>query len=677
MDLQKLGLGIAPIAERLSMLGLAVDGVEESDSDAVLDLDITTNRPDCLNHLGVARELSALFRLELKQPDYSAPAFEALDAIDFPASVSVEDPELCPRYAARVISGIAVSESPPWLRERLEVLGHRPINNIVDATNFVLLHVGHPLHAFDYEKLEGRRIVVRTPRPGESIRTLDGQIRELNSGMLAICDARRPVALAGIMGGEESEISVASKTILLESAYFSPASIRGTAKALGMRTEASYRFERGADPEMPVQALNLASRLICQLAGGRCVSPVIDEHPLPRRPVDLQLRFERIRRILGMDMDRVEVEAILGHLGFPVQTRQEEILVVTVPSFRVDVGIEDDLVEEVGRHVGYDRIPSAYPPASLPGRQDSTLSHQQAICSVLNGLGFYEAIQYAFSQPEREQPFRTGPDDSPPIANPLSETDTHLRTTLIPGLLESVRRNLHHGTKDVRLFEIGKVYRRIGNPLERVAEEPRLGLVATGQFHHSYWDSARMDFHFFHFKGVLEALFSRLKMQVDFARCEMPFLHPGASALVYAGKEALGSVGELHPQLQDRLKCPSPVFLAEISLSNVFGRRLPEPVYRPLVRFPSIDRDFSFVIDKDIEFSKIRSAVQTLKIEDLQDLRVIDIYQGSHLPPEKISLTVRLTFANPERTLTQQEVSDSAGRVVDELRREFGVEQRS
>jgi phenylalanyl-tRNA synthetase beta chain len=479
------------------------------------------------------------------------------------------------------------------------------------------------------------------------------------------------------MGGEESEISEASKTILLESAYFSPASIRGTAKALGMRTEASYRFERGADPEMPVQALNLASRLICQLAGGRCVSPVIDEHPRPRRPVELQLRFERIRRILGMDVDRVDVEAILGHLGFLVQTKQEESLVVAVPSFRVDVGIEDDLVEEVGRHVGYDRIPSAYPPASLPGRQDPTLSHQQAICAVLNGLGFYEAIQYAFSQPEREQPFRTGTEDSPPIANPLSETDTHLRTTLIPGLLESVRRNLHHGTKDVRLFEIGKVYRGIGNPLEGVAEEPRLGLVATGQFHQSYWDSARMDFHFFHFKGVLEALFSRLKMQVDFARCELPFLHPGASALVKAGKEALGSVGELHPQLQDRLKCPSPVFLAEISLSNVFARRLPEPVYRPLVRFPSIDRDFSFVIDKDFEFSKIRSAVQTLKIEDLQDLRVIDIYQGSHLPPEKISLTVRLTFANPERTLTQQEVSDSAGRVVDELRREFGVEQRS
>lgn len=677
MDLQEPGLENSRLAKRLSMLGLAVDGVAESDSDAVFDLDVTTNRPDCLNHLGVARELSAWLRLKLKQPDFSAPAFEALDAIDFPASVTVEAPELCPRYAARVISGIAVSESPPWLRERLERLGHRPINNIVDATNFALLHVGHPLHAFDYEKLEGRRIVVRTARPGESIRTLDGQMRRLSSEMLAICDAGRPVALAGIMGGEESEISTVSRTILLESAYFSPASIRRTAKALGMRTEASYRFERGADPEMPVQALNLASRLICELAGGRCVSPVIDEHPLPRRPSELELRFERIRRILGMDVGREDVEAILGHLGFGIQSKQEKNLVVAVPSYRVDVGIEDDLVEEVGRHVGYDRIPSAYPQASRPGRPEPTMRHQQAICAVLTGLGFYEAIQVAFTQPDREQSFRTGTDDSPPIANPLSETDTHLRTTLIPGLLEAVRRNLHHGTKDVRLFEIGKVYRRIGDPLEGVAEENRLGVVATGQFHHSYWDSAKTDFHFFHFKGVLEALFARLKMQVDFARCELPFLHPGASARLTGGKEALGSVGELHPLLQEQLKCPSPVFLAEISLSSVFARRLAEPAYRPLDRFPSIDRDFSFVIDKNIEFSKIRSAVQTLKIEDLQDLRVIDIYQGSHLPPEKISLTVRLTFANPERTLTQQEVSDGAGRVVEELRREFGVEQRS
>ncbi|MFZ0430415.1 MAG: phenylalanine--tRNA ligase subunit beta, partial [Acidobacteriota bacterium] len=379
VDIDILGLDPEEVAHSLTMVGLAVELIEQAGRDTVLDLDVTSNRPDCLNHLGVARELAARYRLKLRKPAADAPPTDAAATLQYPAAIDIEAPEDCPRYAGRVLSNVTIEESPNWLKEQLEAVGQRPINNVVDITNYILFELGQPLHAFDYFKLAENRIVVRRARTGEGIRTLDGVTRTLDDRMLAICDAHRPVAVAGVMGGEETEISEETTTILLESAFFNPTSIRRTSKELGLSTEASYRFERGADPEMPVWALNRACQMLHEIAGARCVSDVMDINPLKFDCRRLVLRRKRLGQVLGVNVDLDDARDILETLEFSPEVQGEDSLGTRVPSFRSDVAVEDDLVEEVARHFGYDRIPSSYPRPFGAGRDHATAAHEQRI----------------------------------------------------------------------------------------------------------------------------------------------------------------------------------------------------------------------------------------------------------------------------------------------------------
>lgn len=676
-DIDRVGRSPSELAQVLSMIGFPVESVEASGDDILFDVEVTTNRPDCLNHLGVARELAAQLQLKLRKPDSAEPS-RAADQALLPADVIIEKPELCPRYAARVMTGVRIAESPAWMKARLESVGQRPINNIVDITNYVLIEVGHPLHAFDYEKLAERRIVVRTARAGEKLVTLDGVERILDPSMLMICDAQRPVALAGIMGGHESEITAGTQTILLESAYFSPASIRATAKKLAVRTEASYRFERGADPEMPVPALHRVCSLIQEIAGGACVSPVIDRYPQWIEPRRVELTQERMQRVVGMPFDPDFVVDLLRRLEFQLLKREGGKLQFQVPTFRPDVEIEDDLVEEVARHYGYDRIQSTYPAATVPGGFLPTAGHDRVLTTALQGFGFFEAINYVFATPRLEALFWGRPQDMIAIANPLTEEDTHLRTTLVPGLVESVRRNLNHGNKNVRLFEFGQVF--LPGPsgrLEDYQETARLGLAATGAFYQPFWNPIRDSFEFFHLKGMVQTLIEKLDQKPQFQPASQPFLRPGGSVEVWVNGELRGWLGELHPRLRQAYKFLQKIFVAELFLDPLYAHPLAEPLYVGPPRFPAVESDLSFVVDKEVEFGRMIDAIQGLSIPELAGVQLIDLYQGAKLPKGKVSLTVRLTFLAPERTLTQEEVNRHLEGIFSVLGTTFAAEARS
>jgi phenylalanyl-tRNA synthetase beta chain len=678
VDLRDLGLDPEVVSKALASVGLAVEGIERSEGDSILNLDVTSNRPDCLNHLGVARELAAHFRLNLRDPDFSdLPPLHPADR--FPARVIIEDGDLCPLYAARVMTGVRIGESPGWLREKLLAVGQRPINNIVDITNYVLLVVGHPLHAFDYEKLEGRAIVVRRARKGEMIVTLDGADRLLEPGMLAICDASKPVAVAGVMGGQNSEISLNTNTILLESAYFAPPSVRSTSKSLGLRTEASYRFERGADPEVPVKALNLACRLIQQIAEGEAVGPVLDENPNPFSRRTLELRQKRVRQVVGIDLDSGFVPDVMPRLGFNLLGQEDRKWKIEVPGFRIDVEIEDDLVEEVARHYGYDRIAGTYPRPSSPGNFLPTRPHEQALLKRLRGAGFYEAVNYAFSTPARERQFFGTSTRMVAIANPLTEDDTHLRTSLLPALVACARRNLNHGTRDIRLFELGHVFVLSENvALDEFREEARLALIGSGSFYEPFWSGSREELRFSHLKGIVEALIRALGSEPRFERASgLSYLHPGVAASVKVDGALIGVVGELSPELHEEFKFQQRFCLAELSLGPLLTRPLPEPRYSALARFPAVERDLSFVVDKSVEYDRMSFAIKSLNIDNLRDVQLIDLYQGQKLPSGKVSLTVRLTFADFTRTLTQEDVNGYMESVSGLLNQEFRAEPRT
>ena len=666
VDLDLVQLSPAEWARELSMMGFAVEGMETADRDLVLDLDITTNRPDCLNHLGLAREIAAHFGLKLKQPDCSPP--EA-SGPELPARVTIEDGELCPRYACRVLTDIQITTSPDWLKRRLESIGQRAVNNIVDITNYVLFELGQPLHAFDYDNLSENRIVVRRAVQGERLVTLDGLLRELDPSMLAICDAEQPVALAGIVGGEQSAVSSDTARVLLESAYFDPPATRRTVKGLAMRTEASYRFERGADPEMPVRALNRACRLMAAIMGATCSGPPIDEYPQPVTRPTIVLRSSRIHQLLGHSPDRQFSQQILSRLEFNVGQEEKDVWQVEVPSFRTDVELEEDLVEELARHLGYDQIASTYPPASQIARFLPTRDYDLLLTRALVGMGFFEAVSYVFRNPQRDVDFWGEPVPMIPIANPLTAEHTHLRTSLLPGLLEAVQRNLNRGNHEVRLFELGKIF--LPGPsggVEDFREANRLALTATGEFYRPFWSDRGDDFLFFHLKGIVNELMQRVGLKVEFGRdTQVSFLHPGMAAKMTFGGEKVGVLGLLHPRLTQALKLRREVLVAEANVDLIYERPFPEPRFQPFARFPAVERDLSFVLDKQTEYDKIEKLVKSLSIGELQGIRLIDLYSGSGLPKQKIGVTVRLTFASEERTLTQEEVAPHCDRIFSVL----------
>src|SRR6266516_2437637 len=484
--------------ERLTMVGLAIDAVEQVHGDCVLDVEVPSNRPDCLSHIGIAREVAVIENSRVQIPESKIQKTQGR-AEDF-TGVEIKDPALCPRYAARVVRGLKIGPSPAWLVTRLEAIGQRPINNFADITNLVLHEMGQPLHAFDLSRLGEQRIVVRRAAAGEKIKTLDGLVRELDGEMLVIADAKRPVAVAGVMGGEESEISPGTRDVLIESAYFNPASVRRTAQKLGLHTEASHRFERGADPEGVLRAQERCVSLICEMAGGTATENAIDVYPAPREPRIVRFRPAQVQALTGLSVKPSEIERILTMLGFTlVESSQhaspnsdasgKDALVFTVPSWRVDVEREEDLVEEIARHTGYNKIATALPPASTAGEYYPGEIRKRAIRRTLAACGFDEAISFSFIDTSHDDQFElipaiTGARDTGErfvsLKNPIIEDQTRMRPTLLPGLLDAVRHNLNHGRRDICLFEIGRVFAANRDQSQMPIERDALALVAIG-----------------------------------------------------------------------------------------------------------------------------------------------------------------------------------------------------
>lgn len=653
------------LGTKFTSVGLAVDSLETIADDALFELDVATNRPDCLSHLGVAREAAAIYGIDLRLPKYDLPEGERHAGDVF--SISILDPDLCARYCGRYIEGVKIGPSPDWLKARLERLGVRSINNVADITNYVMLELGQPLHAFDADTLGGRQIIVRRAEFDERMTTLDGVERQLNPAMLVIADSGRAVAVAGVMGGAETEISPATRNVLLESANFNPLSIRKTSRALGLSTEASYRFERGADVEMSRFACDRAAAMIQELAGGKIYRDVIDVYPGQAQPATARLRRQRIGAFLGAPVDDAVVERIFQRLGFKIQ-RSSDGWTVSVPSHRIDINGEEDLLDEIARHHGFDKFPATLPAWSGYGSGLPMESRERLLRSRLAGAGYSEIITMAFSNEADEQKFR--PDIEPvKLLNPMADDEAVLRTSLIPSMLRTIQWNVNRGIRDLQLYELGKTYRSGG-------EGRSLVLAATGALRSKSVHEAQREFNFYDLKGDIEDLLEtfNIALTLDSEKDgEKPssYYHPGRAAR--CGE--LAALGELHPEYVEALKLRYRIYLAEVDVEMLFASDARRAI-RPVPKFPSIRRDLSLLLDKRAGYGDVRAAVLGLKIPELIRVEPFDRLETGALPESKYALAISLTYQSPERTLTDDEVEDFDRRILDALKR-LGAELRT
>ncbi len=659
----------------LTGVGLNVESLTPSGDDWIFDIEVTTNRPDCLSHHGIAREVAAIYRKPLGRPEVriKESARTAVSEI----TIEIANPELCPRYCGRVLRGVKVGPSPAWLERRLAVAGARPINNVTDVTNYVLMELGHPLHAFDLERLGQKKIIVRKARPGERLRTLDGEDRKLGPENLTIADGERAVALAGVMGGEDSGISAGTSSVMLESAWFNPVSVRRTAKAHGLHTEASHRFERGADIEMAPVALDRAAALITELAGGEVLKGIVDVYPAPPRRSEILLRPSEIVRLLGAELEQQlgaapaaegelsnEVERLLSALGFKIERQGAEGWRVAPPSFRLDVTHEVDLVEEIARHYGYDRLPARVRPAPPSSERDQTREKELAVSATLVGLGYRETMTTSMVDPEENARFT----DRPPVvlANPLSQEASALRSSTVPSMLRSMRWNFDRDRVDLRFFEVGRTY--TARPGDLPEERRTLTLGLSGHRHPPSLHEAEREMDFFDLKGDLETLFGLLDLpNLRFEPAGCHYYESGSSGRLTSGGSTLAVLGQLGENLARDYKLRAAVWLAEVDLERLLGFPLKAPAFRPVSRFPAVERDFSLVISEQVSYSRIEEALRSLSGEVLRGYKPMDIFRGGTIPPGTYSLLLRVTFQRQDRTLTSEEISEASGQVLSAL----------
>jgi phenylalanyl-tRNA synthetase beta chain len=643
--------------------------------DVVFELEITPNRPDCLSLIGVAREIRAETGNPLKLPtvDLQESGINIRDL----TSVTIGAPDLCPRYAARVIQGVKVAESPAWLRQRLESVGIGVINNIVDATNFVLMEYGQPLHAFDYHKLAENRIVVRRARDNEQITTLDEVERELTPDMLVIADAEKPVALAGIMGGYDSEITETTCDVLLESAYFNPLSIRATAKALGISTEASYRFERGADPGAVLAALDRAAQLIAELTGGTICDGIVDVYPGQQSLTEIQLRPERVNFVLGTTIETAEMVQILDRLGFDVDTT-EEVYQVVVPTFRSDVTREIDLIEEIARVYGYDNIPTTLPKGDIPVPAPTPKTEaRRRIKHFLLAAGMMEAVNYSFCDPNCFDKIRLNADDplrnTLQLRNPLSPEMSVLRTTLTPGLLENAQHNRNHQIDTIALFEIGGVFVHDGEE----KEPERVTGVLAGQIGEGVYSDPYRHPDFFDIKGLVEGMLEVCGV-VDWTlqKTDAPTFHPGRNAEVLLGDRRIGVFGEVHPEVLENYDLPYKAYLFEFDLEGLADAATFAKRFEPISIYPKVARDLAIVVDKETLSDMPTELIYTTGGDAVDSVRLFDVYEGEQVPEGKKSLAYTITYHSATETLTDKAVNTLHDEVVKRLNRELGAELR-
>jgi phenylalanyl-tRNA synthetase beta chain len=680
------------LASRLALSGTNIGGVENGAHGAVIDAEVSSNRPDSLSHYGIAREVGAIYKLPLKAVAQAKLAESTGAKVGDAVRVEIQAPELCGRFTARVIRGVKIQPSPAWLRERLEASGVASISNVVDVTNYVMLELGQPMHAYDYDKIRDHRIVVRKARAREKTRTLDGIERTLDAGicMIADGDGARAVGIGGIMGGADTEISFATKNILLEAAWFEPIAVRRGARGLRLHTEASTRFGRGADPEMAEVASRRAAELILQLAGGELLAGVVDVYPGKRVAKKIRVTRAEILRVMGADVPDKEVESALSALGFaPVRVDQnrgaEGSLLATwectQPSWRADVEREIDLIEEIARIYGLDKFPPRFPVARQGAARLPHYDAQTRVRERLIGLGYQEILTIPHVDEARDALFRAADAQPARMANPLSEEAGVLRSTGLVTMAAALEWNLNHGQRNVRLFEIGRQYGLNG---AASVETRVLTIGATGDAREKdLYDAARA-YAFADLKGDLDSLGElaggfQWKAR-DAAASVGDWAHAARSGRVSLGGEELGSAAQLARRVAERLKLRQDAFLAELVLDPIYAaiedlkdsRR-----YEPLPRFPAVERDFSLLLSDGTHFDAVKGAIWSLKIGEVIAVEAGDLFRGKNVPAGKYSLMVRVVFQSREATLTDAQTSDFSSRIVAALEKQVGAQLRA
>jgi phenylalanyl-tRNA synthetase beta chain len=651
--------------------------------DVLYEIGLTPNRSDCLSVVGVAREVSAMVGAPLRLPQ--PVIVESGEPASTQSSVVIEDAELCPRYAARLISDVKIGPSPEWLKLRLEAVGMRSINNVVDITNFVMMELGQPLHAFDFRQLREQRIVVRRAQDGDTFTTLDGQVRTLMNSDLVICDGVGPVALAGVMGGENSEVSPETTDILLESAYFNPTTIRRTSKRLGLHTESSHRFERGTDVDMVPLALDRAATLIVELAAGTMAKGAIDIYPKTLSRRIISMTASRASQVLGLEIDAVDICDKLNAISLKCELlidRQDGAISVEIPNFRPDLEREIDLIEEVARLIGYDQIPVTMPVSSLTCQQlPAHISLQRQVRDRMAHTGFAEVINYSFFNADCLHKLRLTENDSRwqnvQILNPLTEEQGSMRTTLVPSLLETAARNLAYRTEDLALYELRPVFQPIAGA-ELPRESLRLSAVLCGRREPQGWAQADMKTDFFDLKGVVEQILSDLRItDVNWQSAhDEPFYHPGKSCALYHGERLLGTLGELHPEVLRNFDLGSSAILCDLDMASFFECGGGEIKFQPLSRFPDVQRDSAFLVDADISAQQVFTVLRSVRLKDLESIELFDVYCGEGVPAGKKSLAVRACYRALDRTLTDELIQNLHGKLIKAMEKELGAELR-
>jgi phenylalanyl-tRNA synthetase beta chain len=651
-------------AEALTHGGLPVEIIERnvnSFGDNVIDVEVTSNRGDCLSHLGVARELSALMNRELVENQ--KPIAESAAPASSVTSVKIDDLDLCPIYTARVIRNVKIRPSPPWMQRRLEAVGLRPINNVVDVTNYVMFELGQPLHAFDFDKLNDRRIVVRRAINGEKLVSIDGHTRTLSNEMLVIADATQPVAVAGVMGGRDSEVSDATVNVLLESARFDPLSIRRTSRTLGLRSDSSYRFERGIDRALQEQASLRAAQLIVETAGGELLSGVVSAGDTGAKAKQLSLRVTRLRQLLGVELSNEQVIQALQRLRLSPKLNGDRID-VTVPTYRLDLNIEADLIEEVARIVGYEKMPSRDESKIRVTPTDPDLATIEKIRAALIAGGYFEAVTFSFVSDALAGEFQPREAQSLPRAmHSVRKADAHLRPSILPGLLEAVRRNETNGVEGAKLFEIGSTFWI--DPGGTVDERRQLALVGSSDLHE--------------LRGMIEALLGVLdkdKPVIIASDEHRGFASTAAGRIEWSGK-TIGHLGKVDARVADKLGLREPVSIAELELAELLRGAQHVPQLRPLPRFPAVRRDLSFILPEMTRFADLESVVRETKPASLEQTEYVTTYRGKPLEKGTKSVTITLVFRSSAGTLTSEQVEGAVQQVVSAAHQKLGAALRT
>ena len=650
-------------------------------TDTVFEFDLTPNRPDCLSVIGIAREIAAIQKTPLKYPDYRL--IDKDNTITGLTSVKIEDPDHCPRYSARLVENIEVKPSPFWLQDRLMSVGLRPINNLVDITNYVMMETGQPLHAFDFDQLAQNRIVVKLAQDGDKFVTLDDKERQLNSQMLMICDGEKQVAVGGVMGGLNSEIEDATHRVLIEGAYFNPVSIRKTSKTLGLSTDASHRFERGVDPEGTVRAVNRAAKLMAELGGGTLIEGIIDEYPQTQKVNRVSLSTARTHRLLGIHPDAGEIQKLLESIELKVlnitSAPNDQLLEVEPPTFRVDISRPEDLMEEVARLAGYNNIPTTFPAMPAEARPpEPNLELRNRLKTLMTGFGFTEAITYSFVAEASCDHLRFKADDPRRslihILNPLSEDQAVMRTSLVTGLIQTAVYNIAQQVKNLKLFEIGKLYLKTDS--QQLPSEPEfLAALWTGARHDDSWHGREIPCDFYDIKGVAEGLLDALKIErVRFTTMsddDCDCTRPGFTAQIFSADTPIGRVGEIDPRVREVFDLKQPAFIFELDLDKIRASIPPAVKSKSIPRFPAIYRDITIIVDRGIETQTVLEAAEDFREDLVANLHLFDVFEGDPIDAGKKSVSFRITYRSPDKTLEDDDVNDLHKSITARLIKQF------